>query len=65
MTISDNGIFFKLCDFGLVICQEDISHTRMVGTMKYMAPEVWDGTESDVYSLGKIGFELFEIDLTR
>ena len=64
-----NGIFFKLCDFGLAICQEDISHTRMVGTMKYMSPEVRDktryGTKSDVYSLVKMGFELFEIDVTR
>ena len=35
-----NGIFFKLCDFGLAIYQDEVSHTRMVGTMKYMAPEV-------------------------
>ena len=64
-----NGIFFKLCDFGLAIYQEDISHTKNVGTMKYMAPEVRKdthyGTKSDVYSLGMIGFDLFEIDTTR
>ena len=64
-----NGIFFKLCDFGLAICQEDMSHTRFVGSIKYMSPEVRFGThyetKSDVYSLGIIGIELFEIDVTR
>ena len=51
-----NGIFFKLCDFGLAKFHNDQSHTRFVGTMKYMSPEVRDGThygtKSDVYSLG-------------
>ena len=64
-----NGIFFKLCDFGLAKFHNDESHTRMVGTMKYMAPEVRDGkhynTKSDVYSLAKIGYELLEINETR
>ena len=64
-----NGIFFKLCDFGLAKFNEDRSHTRMVGTIKYMAPEVRDGklynTKADVYSLGKIGYELLEFDVTR
>ena len=64
-----NGIFFKLCDFGLAICQEDMSHTRFVGSIKYMSPEVrfgtHYGTKSDVYSMGMIGYELFEIDITR
>ena len=64
-----NGVFFKLYDFTLSIFQEDKSHTRFVGTMKYMSPEVRDGThygtKSDVYSLGIIGFNLFEIDIRR
>ena len=64
-----NGIFFKLCDFGLAISQEDMSHTGNVGTMKYMAPEVRNGnrynTKSDIFSLGMIGYELFEIDIIR
>ena len=64
-----NGIFFKLCDFGLAKFNEGGSHTRMVGTMKYMAPEVRDenhyNTKSDVYSLGRIGYELLEIDITK
>ena len=64
-----NGIFFKLCDFGLAKFHNDQSHTRFVGSMKYMSPEVRDGThygtKSDVYSLGKIGYELFEIDSTK
>ena len=64
-----NGIFFKLCDFGLAKCNEDRSHTRFVGTPRYMSPEVMHGThygtKSDVYSLGKIGYELLEIDITR
>ena len=64
-----NGIFFKLCDFGLVKFHNDQSHTRFVGTMKYMSPEVrfgtHYGTKSDVYSLGIIGLDLFEIDISR
>ena len=63
------GIFFKLCDFGLAINQEDMSHTRYVGTNYYMAPEVRDGRhydiKSDVYSLARIGCELFEINISR
>ena len=63
------GIFFKLCDFGLAKFHNDESHTRMVGTMKYMAPEVKDekhyNTKSDVYSLAIIGYELLEISTTR
>ena len=64
-----NGIFFKLCDFGLAKFHEDISHTRYVGSMKYMAPEVRDGehydTKSDVYSLGKIGCDIFYMNISR
>ena len=57
-----NGIFFKLCDFGLAKIYEDVSHTRHVGTHNYMAPEVWDGnydTKADVYSLSIVAQQLF------
>ena len=66
---TQNGIFFKLCDFGFAKFYEDKSHSRFVGTTWYMAPEVRDSrhydTKSDIYSLGKIGSEIFGIDIAR
>ena len=54
-----NGIFFKLCDFGLAKLHDDKTHTRgLIGTRGYSAPELWDGkydTKADIYSLGMIG----------
>ena len=38
-----NGIFFKLCDFGLAKLYDGKSNTIGMGTQKYMAPEVNDG----------------------
>ena len=64
-----NGIFFKVCDFGLAKVNSDLSHTSNVGHIDYIAPEVNDGhkydTKSDVYSLARIGCKLFEVNLAR
>jgi alpha-tubulin suppressor-like RCC1 family protein len=62
-----DGRFVKLADFGLAKLQEseDQSNTRDVGTHKYMAPEVLTSrkynTKADIYSLGVIIPELFNI----
>jgi alpha-tubulin suppressor-like RCC1 family protein len=62
-----DGRFVKLADFGLAKLQEseDQSNTTGVGSFKYMAPEVFTsrnyGTKADVYSLGVIILELFNI----
>ena len=64
-TEKGTGIFFKLCDFGLAKLYEGTSNTRGMGTHKYMAPEVWDGKydmKADVYSLGVVLHELFDLD---
>ena len=51
-----NGIFIKLCDFGLAKYHEDKTHTKgLLCTPSYVAPEVYGGrydTKADVYSLG-------------
>ncbi len=60
-----NGRFAKLTDFGLAKFHEfdQQSHSKGVGTVKYMAIEIKEGkkynTKSDVYSLGVIVEELF------
>ena len=57
----------KLADFGLSKFIENHSdyHTN-VGTISYMAPEVirghMYGTKADVWSLGKVGLEIFKQD---
>ncbi|CAG2115848.1 unnamed protein product [Medioppia subpectinata] len=62
----------KLCDFGLATDHNTDGHTSsryehsVVGTSRYMAPEVYSGRynhKSDVYSLSLIGAQLFAIDL--
>lgn len=59
----------KLCDFGVSKLKsesnEGAPYTREVGSLKYMSPEMIRGstdygTNSDVYSAGVIGYELFE-----
>jgi serine/threonine-protein kinase len=62
-----DGRFVKIADFGLAKLQEfeEQSNTCGVGTHKYMAPEVLTSrkydTKADVYSLGVIIPELFNI----
>ena len=61
----ENGVFFKLCDFGLAKLYEGNTQTKQLGTPKYLAPEVWDGhydTKADIYSLSVIGHDIFQLD---
>jgi alpha-tubulin suppressor-like RCC1 family protein/tRNA A-37 threonylcarbamoyl transferase component Bud32 len=64
-----NGRFVKLADFGLSVNHEfiDQSHTQGSGTKKYMAPEVEKSRKydkkADIFSLGKIVKELFNIEM--
>ena len=66
--ISDgrNGVFLKLCDFGLAIPHEIKKHTADKGTQSYMAPEVRYGEEydlkSDIFGLALIGTEIFKFE---
>ena len=65
---SRNGRFLKLCDFGLATFDSTttVSHSVGKGTPKYMAPEIYQGfynTKADIYSLGVIAQELFDIDI--
>ncbi|CAG2116301.1 unnamed protein product, partial [Medioppia subpectinata] len=65
--------FIKLGDFGLatvhdpyVNLQTDHKHTPCVGTPWYRAPEVATNkynNKADVYSLSRIGAEIFDLDL--
>ena len=73
ITNGENNRFIKLCDFGLSKFCEESQNTRGVGTLRYMAPEVIDrdgnpaetlshyNLKSDVYSLGVIAKELFDL----
>ncbi len=62
------GNYVKIADFGLLAIHQFVkeSHTGDKGTVKYMAPEVIHGTKydtkADVYSLGVIMENLFDID---
>ncbi len=68
---SRNGRFLKLCDFGLATFDSlrTAPHTVGKGTPKYMAPEVSNthgygyNTKADIYSLGTIAQELFDVDI--
>jgi serine/threonine protein kinase len=63
-----NGRFVKLADFGLSVNHEfnDQSHTQLLGTLKYMAPEVMVSRKynmkADIYSMGVIIEELFNFN---
>jgi len=69
-----NGRFVKLCDFGLATIHDKhinymsrYKHTTGVGTIKYQAPEIAQGSKYsnkvDIYSLALIGAEIFDMDL--
>ncbi|CAG2168617.1 unnamed protein product [Oppiella nova] len=70
-----NGRFLKLCDFGLATVHDkyihnntQYKHTKEVGDVHYMAPEVIQGRKydhkSDIYSLALIGGEIFDVDVS-
>lgn len=55
--VSDDGDF-KLGDFGVARTMERTGSATMIGTLNYMAPEVYNGehygSASDIYSLGLV-----------
>jgi tRNA A-37 threonylcarbamoyl transferase component Bud32 len=65
----ENNRFIKICDFGLIAIHKfaQQSHTKGRGHIKYAAPEVLNGrkydTKADIYSLGIILINLFDIDI--
>jgi serine/threonine protein kinase len=65
----ENNRFIKICDFGLIAIHKfaQQSHTQDRGYMRYAAPEVLNGrkydTKADIYSLGIILINLFDIDI--
>lgn len=67
----NSEIFVKIADFGLSVLHEfsEQSHTTDRGTVKYMAPEISSNkkydTKVDIYSLGIILKNLFDIDITK
>jgi serine/threonine protein kinase len=69
ITYGKNGRFIKLCDFGSSVKHEinGKSHTQGPGTDRYRAPEVAKGRNydfrADIYSLGVITQELFDIEM--
>ena len=63
-----NNKFIKICDFGLATVHEstELSKTRGAGTIKYLSPEVFCGhysTKADIYSLGVIAQDLYDLDI--
>jgi serine/threonine protein kinase len=69
ITSGINGRFLKIADFGLATLHEyeKQMHTQELGTFRYIAPEVMNGKnydmKSDVFSLGVIAQDLFDIDI--
>jgi serine/threonine protein kinase len=65
----ENNRFIKICDFGLIAIHKfaQQSHTQDRGHIRYAAPEVLNGrkydTKADIYSLGIILINLFDIDI--
>jgi serine/threonine protein kinase len=65
-----NGRYIKIADFGIATSHSgEQSHTQLRGTLKYMAPEVLNGrkydTKADIYSIGVITQEMFNIDINK
>jgi serine/threonine protein kinase len=71
ITDERNGRFVKLADFGLSTIHEFSyqSHTQSLGTVKFIAPEVLEGrnydTKADIYSLGAVMQNIFNIDINE
>jgi serine/threonine-protein kinase len=65
------GICVKIADFGLMAIHKllEKSHTIDKGTPKYTAPEVINSrnynTKADIYSLGVIFRNLFDLEITE
>jgi serine/threonine protein kinase len=61
--------FIKICDFGLIAIHKfaQQSHSQDRGHIRYAAPEVLDSRnydfKADIYSLGRILINLFDIDM--
>jgi serine/threonine protein kinase len=66
-----NGRFVKIADFGLAVVHEFEGqyHSKYTGSRIYAAPEVmiskFYDIKADVYSLGVIAQEVFDIDLNE
>jgi serine/threonine protein kinase len=68
--IENNEVFVKIADFGLIAFHEFAertqTHSQDIGQIRYAAPEVLNGnrydTKADVYSLGIILQNLFQLD---
>ena len=64
-----NNRFLKLCDFDLAKEGDynSVTNTGNQGTFKYMAPEVTRGekysAKCDIFSLGEVGYELFDFNV--
>ena len=61
-----NGIFFKLSNFFITKIYDDPTYTSEMGSRKYMASEISDGTydkkpDVTVYSLSKVAEQLFDL----
>jgi len=71
ITGGKSGKFIKVADFGLATIHkfDNQSHTKYKGTSDYRAPEVTKSRKydmkADIYSLGVIIEELFNIDINK
>jgi serine/threonine protein kinase len=69
ITEGKNGRFVKLGDFGLSVIHEydEQKHTEGLGSVRYVAPEVLNGRDydmkADIYSLGVVSQDLFDVDI--
>jgi serine/threonine protein kinase len=70
-TDEENKRSVKLCDFGLIAIHKFTQqlHTQDRGHIRYAAPEVLNSrkydTKADIYSLGILLLNLFDIDLNK
>jgi alpha-tubulin suppressor-like RCC1 family protein len=66
---NNDKVFVKIADFGLVTIHKfaEQLHEQDVGHVRYIAPQVGNGrdynTKADIYSLGRILNDLFDIDI--